>query len=275
MALTDSTASNLTAASTLVGNEIVAIDQGNATVRTTTQAIANLGGGGITLTVGNTTTGGAGTAANVTITGNSTNPILNFTIPRGDQGSEGNTGPQGPTGEAGPTGADGPQGPQGNDGPNLIEPNTTETTGTGIFYGDGALVRSLGNVSGSTTNIPGNLTVTGTILGNFVLGNLPQVLETGNTITLTHAAHNATHVQAGNASNATVSLGNSLPVGFHCLITPTNTGTLLFSNATGAVLRHWANHTRSGGQWGPCSLQIVTNANGTGAVWVLSGVTAS
>jgi hypothetical protein len=45
-------------------------------------------------------TGAAGTNASVVNTGTATNPILTFTIPRGDTGATGATGPQGPTGTA-------------------------------------------------------------------------------------------------------------------------------------------------------------------------------
>lgn len=78
------------------------------------------------VTIGSTTTGLPGTPALVTNTGSENEPILNFTIPKGDVGPEGpvgpkgetgNTGEQGPAGEQGPVGETGPQGPQGIQGP--------------------------------------------------------------------------------------------------------------------------------------------------------------
>ena len=65
----------------------------------------------MSVNVGTTTTGEAGTNANVTNSGDETNVLLNFTIPRGD------TGPAGPAGERGPAGATGPAGPAGEQGP--------------------------------------------------------------------------------------------------------------------------------------------------------------
>lgn len=52
-------------------------------------------GGGVTITVGETTTGEAGTEAAVENSGTSTNAIFNFTIPRGDKGEPGKDGKDG------------------------------------------------------------------------------------------------------------------------------------------------------------------------------------
>lgn len=55
-----------------------------------------------TVTVGTVTTGASGTNAAVTNTGNSAGAIFNFTIPRGNVGSQGPTGATGATGPTGP-----------------------------------------------------------------------------------------------------------------------------------------------------------------------------
>ena len=71
-----------------------------------TEWINNSGGGStVSVNVGKTTTGNPGTNASVTNSGDETNVVLNFTIPRGD------TGPQGPAGKQGPAGVTGPAGP--------------------------------------------------------------------------------------------------------------------------------------------------------------------
>ena len=73
-----------------------------------TEWIDNSGGGStVSVNVGETTTGEPGTNANVTNSGDETNVVLNFTIPRGK------TGPQGPQGKPGADGKTGPQGPAG------------------------------------------------------------------------------------------------------------------------------------------------------------------
>lgn len=66
-----------------------------------------------TITIGKTITGEAGTQAIVTNTGNDSDVILNFTIPKGIQGDIGPIGPQGEQGPKGDTGEAGPQGPPG------------------------------------------------------------------------------------------------------------------------------------------------------------------
>lgn len=84
------------------------------------------GAPGVAVTVGETTTGAAGTPANVTNSGTESHPVLNFTIPRGE------TGPQGPVGERGPAGERGPQGPAGERGPAgpKGDPGVSVTVGT-------------------------------------------------------------------------------------------------------------------------------------------------
>ena len=69
-----------------------------------------------TITIGNTTTGDAGTEAIVkdTLVGN--NHVLEFTIPKGldgKDGAQGNEGPQGPKGDVGPQGEKGEKGDTG------------------------------------------------------------------------------------------------------------------------------------------------------------------
>ena len=81
-----------------------------------TEWINPTSGGTVSVNVGKTLTGEPGTNASVTNSGNETNVILNFTIPRGK------TGPQGPQGEPG---ADGKTGPQGPAGPGVAAGGTT------------------------------------------------------------------------------------------------------------------------------------------------------
>ena len=81
------------------------------------------GSGTVSVEVGETTTGDAGTQAEVTNAGTPQHVVLNFKIPRGDDGAEGPVGPAGPQGGPGPkgepgaVGPEGPQGPKGDVGP--------------------------------------------------------------------------------------------------------------------------------------------------------------
>ena len=81
-----------------------------------TEWINPTSGGTVSVNVGETLTGEPGTNASVTNSGDETNVVLNFTIPRGK------TGPQGPQGEPG---ADGKTGPQGPAGPGVAAGGTT------------------------------------------------------------------------------------------------------------------------------------------------------
>lgn len=102
---------------------------------------------GVSVKVGTTTTGASGTSANVTNSGTTSDPILNFTIPRGDRGEQGPTGPQGPQGEqgeTGPAGPQGPQGPKGDSGTNVtIITATASTTTQGEYTPDTSFTSAL------------------------------------------------------------------------------------------------------------------------------------
>lgn len=95
---------------------------------------ASGGGGGsstVSVTVGSTETTAAGTDAEVTNSGDTTNVVLNFKIPKGEKGDTGAQGIQGPAGQKGEQGDPGPQGAAGT---NATITNATatvdNTTGT-------------------------------------------------------------------------------------------------------------------------------------------------
>jgi|GEM_PF-1917345 len=88
-------------------------------------------GSSATIAIGTVTTGDAGTDAEVTNAGTSTEAVFNFTIPKGDTGAAGATGATGPQGPQGETGATGPQGPQGETGAQGPQGDTGPTGATG------------------------------------------------------------------------------------------------------------------------------------------------
>lgn len=101
--------------------------------------ISATGGSGSTISVavGQTTTGAAGTNASVTNSGTESALVLDFTIPQGPKGDKGDTGaagPRGPQGDKGEPGAIGPTGPNGINGTNATITAATasvdNTTGT-------------------------------------------------------------------------------------------------------------------------------------------------
>ena len=70
-----------------------------------------------TIVVGETITGEPGSEAEVTNSGDETNVVLNFTIPKGDKGEQGPAGPMGDVGPEGPPGPKGETGAKGDVGP--------------------------------------------------------------------------------------------------------------------------------------------------------------
>mgnify|MGYP001002538202 CR=1 FL=1 len=88
----------------------------------------------VSVKVGDTTTLPAGHGASVSNSGDETNMVLNFSIPKGDKGDKGDTGAKGETGETGAkgeTGAAGPQGKQGIQGPTGPQGPKGDTGDTG------------------------------------------------------------------------------------------------------------------------------------------------
>lgn len=102
-------------------------------------------GNAATVTVGTTTTTAPGTNANVTNSGDNYNAILNFSIPRGEQGV------QGPQGEQGVQGIQGPQGPQGEQGPRGYAAGINSATATVTTLGRNDSPTVSASVSGPDT----------------------------------------------------------------------------------------------------------------------------
>jgi hypothetical protein len=67
------------------------------------------------LTMGTISSVSYGSSPSATITGTSSNPVLNLVVCSGPTGATGSTGSQGPKGDTGDQGAQGPQGPAGSD----------------------------------------------------------------------------------------------------------------------------------------------------------------
>ena len=110
------------------------------------------GGGGstVSVTVGSTETTAAGTDAEVTNSGDTTNVVLNFKIPKGDKGDTGAQGIQGPQGPAGQKGEQGDPGPQGTAGAKG-DPGAQGPAGEGVPTG-GTAGQVLTKVDGTNYN---------------------------------------------------------------------------------------------------------------------------
>lgn len=98
--------------------------------------------------------------------------------------------------------------------------------------------------------------------------------QTGTTYTL-QSSDNAKLVTCNNGSSITVTLPNSLSIGFQCAITQLGAGQVSFSAASGANIRNRQSHVKIAGQYGTVSLFVVTNSGGSAAEYVLLGDTAA
>lgn len=109
---------------------------------------------GITISA-TATTGEPGTEAKVENTGTGTNPIFNFTIPRGNVGPIGPQGPKGDTGATGPQGLTGPQGPKGDTGATGLQ-GPAGPSGAGVPPGGeaGQIIVSTGNGGAEWRDMP-------------------------------------------------------------------------------------------------------------------------
>lgn len=121
--------------------------------------------------------------------------------------------------------------------------------GTSALVVTGILVGSNNELSGYRANIVARSGTTDTLAGT----------DTGLTIAYT------------NASAVTVTLPNSLGVGFACSILQAGAGTVTFSAASGATIHNAHAYTGTAGQWAEMALTVYTNSGGTSAVYILVG----
>lgn len=146
----------------------------------------------ISIEVGTTTTGEAGTNAIVTNSGTTKNAVFNFVIPKGEQGIQGPQGIQGVQGIQGEIGITGKQGPIGQQGPIGIKGDKGDTGERGVqgVQGIQGLKGEKGDTgeSGITTQISGFFTMSVDSEGNLYAhhsdeNNPPEFeydTETGN-----------------------------------------------------------------------------------------------
>jgi len=96
-------------------------------------------------------------------------------------------------------------------------------------------------------------------------------LQTGTTYTLA-ASDNGKVVDLANASAITVTVPNSLAVGFNCIIAQSGAGQVTIAAGSGATLNAYpSGGIKTAGQWAKATVSIRTNAGGAAAVAVLGG----
>lgn len=95
----------------------------------------------------------------------------------------------------------------------------------------------------------------------------------GTSLTL-DGSYSGKTITTANGSATTITLPNSLYVGFTCHIIQYGAGQVTFTPASGAARRNRQSHTKTAGQYARCTLQVIANSGGAAAEYILSGDTA-
>ena len=101
----------------------------------------------------------------------------------------------------------------------------------------------------------------------------PVNAQTGTVYTIQGSDNNAV-VTLNNAGAVTVTMPNSLAVGFTCLLVQLGAGQVTVAAGSGAVINNRAGQSKIAGQYGVASVAVYANAGGAAAVAVLAGDTA-
>lgn len=141
---------------------------------------------------------------------------------------------------------------------------------------DNAMLRA--NGTGGATVQSSGITVSDADEISGYLAN--RRLETGTSYTIDVAGTDTDSgkiIDHANAAAIAVTLPNSAPAGFACTYVQAGAGQITFSVQGGgtAVLRNRQSHTKTAGQWAMVTLYVRGNSGGTAAEWVLGGDTAA
>jgi hypothetical protein len=94
--------------------------------------------------------------------------------------------------------------------------------------------------------------------------------QTGTTYTLA-SSDTGKIIECNNASAITVTLPNSLSIGFYCTLVQSGAGQVTLSAGSGATLNNFDGLTKTAGQWAAINLYVTTNSGGAAAVYVAQG----
>lgn len=78
-------------------------------------------------------------------------------------------------------------------------------------------------------------------------------------------------VECSNAGAITVTLPNSLPVGFNFSVMQAGAGQVTLSPASGAALHNFDGFTKTAGHYAVLNLYVTTNVGGAAAVYIMQG----
>ena len=112
--------------------------------------------------------------------------------------------------------------------------------------------------------------------GGFSIGNFTSSYknETGTTYTFV-SEDSGLVLTLSNASAITATLPNDLPIGWSVAVIQKGAGQITLSAASGATINNISSHTKSSGQYGIIGLSVIENSDGSSAVYILNGNTAS
>jgi hypothetical protein len=94
--------------------------------------------------------------------------------------------------------------------------------------------------------------------------------QAGTTYTLVASDHGKV-IELNNAGAITLTLPNSLGVGFNCSICQLGAGQVTIAAASGATIRQRYSFTKTNGQYSEVSIRVRGNAGGSSAEYVVSG----
>ena len=156
---------------------------------------------------------------------------------------------------------------------------STSISATDIVYAvqdpTGTPIHSYILYSDFTSGLPVDITndtdpvVGGDLQGNnFTLGGFEGVInnQTGTTYTLATTDLGLT-VFLDNASPITLTVPNTLPAGWNCLIAQKGAGQVTVSAAASGNLRNYDSHTKLAGQYATASILIESNAGTAPEIW--------
>jgi hypothetical protein len=95
-------------------------------------------------------------------------------------------------------------------------------------------------------------------------------LQTGTSYTI-QASDNGKVVELSNAAAIALTVPNTLPQEFNCLITQAGAGQVTIAAQGGGTQRQRAGDDKTAGQWAVVSLYVRANSGGSAAEYVLAG----